>query len=407
MNLIQRLNPTGIYVRVALLVFLLVGGLIGLTSLADPFTGYTIDTVHRSQHIHLQVWFFLGGFVLGAGFRIIPQFTGAEAMPRWAPALSAVFFGICAVLWIFVPPVLVHSSLSYSFFIPLISILEGLVWFLFAVTLLPCYFRARKKGVWRWVACAGTLAIGFFAAISMIQWVSLADPFQSAVTPWIRKSAFGFLFVGVPLLAMGICGRVLRKSGDSNLTYLSGVVVLVFSTLSFSGVAGAWIPEYLGSIAILPGFLLLGHGIQVHRQMNRLNIPGFIHGVIVAFSFIFIFSLLHTVVHWTSIAIPFREFVHLWGVGFLTVLIIGFGTWIFPSAAGNVPINSPSIPVSVYMVATGTLLRVTGPILGGMVGWTGSSREVLMFGGGLLQFTGVAVFAVALWRHLPPIYEPA
>lgn len=405
----KTLDQSGIFVRTALLVMLLIGGLIGLTSLIAPFTGLPIDQGHRLQHIQLQVWYFIGGFVLGAGFRIIPQLTAQPLPDERIATVASMLYAISAAGWVFGFPFLFPDPGTGKWLFLGWQIMELLVWGSFVVCLLYCLYYSRQNGLWIGVVSAALVCIGLCSCLSFWGWLagmnvlSIGLPGAAGGVKWVRQGYMGLLFVGVPLLAMGISGKVLRKKRDPDWAYLCGVVLLLISLLSFSQVVSGDRIQEVGTVLFIPGALLLGWGIQFHKQGNRLNIPGFSHGVVVAFSFVFLFAVLHVLQVHFEVMIMYRGLIHLWAIGFLTTLIIAFGTWIFPSAAGRVPINSPSILIAIYTIAAGTMLRVLVPP-GLQYGYLSSSMmDAGLFGAGLLQYTGVWIFAVALWPHLPSL----
>ncbi len=393
--------------RTALLSTLFVGGLIGLTSLLAPFTGWPIGAAHRFQHIHLQSWSFIGGFVLGAGFRIVPQLSGTEPPDNQLPRLAGLLFAGATLIWVFVLPFAGWKTSIPGLAIAFASVIELVVWGIFVSMMFRALWNARKKGCWKGVVAAGLTGIYLCVLLNAIGWMSRVGWLDLAGTPMIRRGYMGFLFVGVPLLAMGICGRAIRQPEDPDWAYLCGVILVTTGTVAFSRVIPSDTLAYTGSMFILPGFVLFGYGISFHRQFDRLNIPGFSHGVVVAFSFVLAFALFFTLRTFTDVPFANRGMIHVWSIGFLTVLIVAFGTWIFPAAAGRTPINSPSTVVAIYILATGTLLRVLTPVLVSVTGGDGTVHLLLLLCGGLLQYTGIAVFAVTLWPNLPAVVEKA
>ncbi len=397
----------GIYVRLSLLTFLLVGGLIGLTALFSPFSGWFIDRSHRLLHIHLQTWFFIGGFLLGAGYRIIPQLTAVKLSGGTTPRIGSMFLLTSAVIWIFVIPLIWPPVGIWRHLVLLVVLLEGGVWFCYLFTLLPCVLTTTKEGAWTYVLAAGLTLVGLSFGVGAAGWIG--HVYGSEMIS-VSLSAFGresFLFLGVPAMAMGISGRVVGKKGDPVLPYVLGVGMVLLGFVPFLSLPGSLVAPVWLNYLLLPGFLLLAWGMRLDQARHRLNVPGFVHGVTVAFVFLGLFILLYYLRLTTDVPILRRGLLHLWVIGFLTILIIGYGTWIIPSAAGRVPINSPSIVIAVYVTGAGTLLRVLGPagaFSGISIAYGSAYFTVLSFGGGLLQYTGVAIFTVALWPELPPLF---
>ena len=397
----QHIKYTGVFVRIALLSALLIGGLIGLTSLIAPYTGYPIDHAHRVQHIHLQTWYFIGGFVLGAGFRIIPQLTARPLPDLPVPQVASVLYVGSALIWVFALPfVLPDPGQGGLFLVSIALFIEMVVWGGFVVVLMNSLWFARKEGVWKGVAAAGLLVMFGCVLSNVVGWAGFSDVLDVIGMTWVRRGYMGFLFVGVPLLAMGICGRALRKKEDPDWAYMTGAALISLGTVAFAGIVRLPFLTTAGAILFLPGFIVFAYGIAFHRQFDRLNIPGFSHGVVVAFSFVMTVAVFYTLDQFTGVPLQTRGMIHVWALGFLTVLIVGFGTWIFPSAAGRVPINSYSTVMAVYVLGTGTLLRVLAPLINAAFGGAGL-YTILLLGGGVLQYTGIAIFAVALWPNLP------
>jgi len=400
----KKINETGLFVRIALLSTLLIGGVIGLTSLIAPFTGWDIDQTHRLQHMHLQIWYFIGGFVLGAGFRIVPQLSGSGLPNSWGPPLAGLLYTVSGLLWIFAMPLLYPNPGDFHAVLTVGVLLESIVWSVFCGFLLYSICTSERSGVWQPVTCVALVVLLLSSAASAVGWSGITTQ-GSFDMEGVRMGYRGFLFVGVPLLAMGISGRALRKKEDPDAPYLIGVFLIAFSMVSFAQLFQAsWI-QTAGLYTFLPGFALFAYGISFHRQYDRLNIPGFYHGVVVAFSFVLIFAVLYLLNWLLVVNVLYRGLIHVWALGFLTVLIVAYGTWIFPSAAGRTPINSPSSLVAIYLLAAGTLLRVFAPVIVTQTGATGPVFNQLLLAGGLLQYTGIAVFAVVLWPNLPSFYS--
>ena len=386
----------GRFVRTALFAFLVIGGPIGLSALLAPLTGRPLGIAHRLLHAHLQTAVFLGGFVLGVGLRFVPQLSGRQPGAARLRGAAAWAFAGAALAMVVAVPFQPWYPAVLGPFVAAAAGVELAVWLLFAVTAIRALAGARHAGPWRIVCGAGVVLLLAAAAIQTVGWTLFA--LRLAPGPGVAALFAGwrlFLFSGVPLLALGVAGRVLRRPGDGWLAYgaAAGLVALLGAGAVVPGAKALTGARALGLLALAG---LLPVGLALPQQATRLRLAGFRHGVWIAFGFVGVYALLDAAGWLLEAPIPDRERLHVWAVGFLTTLVVAFGSWLVPAGAGASAVDERAVRRAVSLLAGGTLLRVGAYLAAG-----GDALATLSFGGGLLQYAGVAAFAMALRGRVP------
>jgi uncharacterized protein involved in response to NO len=412
-----------LYLKTSLALALTAGFGIGLLAVLGRAGGpdlgrYWLPLIQAHGQVQLLGW--VGLFVVGAAYHVVPRFRGVSP-PSRRVAIGTYALWLGAVLVRAVgQPLAVAIPLPGVF--TLAALLQLAASMLFAATLLR--WLTPTRGRWEgyeaylaaaggWLVVAGLLQLGVAAradALGLGLVASLlAEPYLTTLFHgFVLMAALGVTRRAIPLfmglrpaherLAWGACTAlnlgVALEVGGGVASALAGsqawrAATLVGAVLVFSGAIAFVVALRLYERAAMPP----GAGQpRAHEPYVRTAYAWLLFSLGLGAA-LAVAELATGVPPSTGAANAAR---HAFALGFVSLLIFGVASRVVP-VFGGVSLWRRPLLAPVYVVFNvGVALRVVGELLGSA---DALGRELVACSG-LLGYAGLALFALVLWRTL-------
>ncbi|RME48045.1 MAG: hypothetical protein D6795_13355, partial [Deltaproteobacteria bacterium] len=414
------------YIRGAILLALLWGGVWGVINLlriahASSFTA--LNLVSAQGHAHIQIFGWVGLFIMGVAFHVVPRFMNtvlphprAAAGAFWLMAAGVVLRVLGQVFFSRIP--LAGGVLIASGAMELAAIV------LFAGVIVQ---TVRKGGgkieTYLWFLSAGLLSfvvagvIGLIGTVEMARWATPFFPFS-----WLgvlrHLQLYGFItcfILGVSLRAFPfLLGLRSPWEGMAKWAFVvyGGGVILQIVALSLDRSLLA----FLAALLELSGGALFVYALRIFEPPEivfpEAHVDRGIFWFVRAAWIWFLISLGMLVMirleAWRALspwghaligAHPFWDATtHAMALGFITMMILGVGFRVIPIFSGRHALTGWGVKLSFLLLCSGVVLRV---FVQPFVSVAPTPRIFALMGAsGLLAYGAMAIFGVVIWRAM-------
>ena len=417
------------FVKTAIVIALTAGCTLGAVTLAAMALGGSVSTYWASitqAHGHTQIFGWVGLFVMGIAYHVLPRLKATELQGR--PLALASFWLVLAGLLLRAVSQPFAADVTLGSLIVTSGILELAGVSLFAYVMLRTFQSSEQpidfyeKWVlaavgWFWITAASTLAIGVYIARNGL------DVVPGAIeVPFLHVSLFGFvgtIIFGITLrtipLFMGLKAPN-RKAFDVIFWILNPAIAAKALALLLNGYgltpAGAFLPW----ISIVEYGAILGfvYFLNIFRK-PAVNIAeegadqGYEKYIRVAYAWLTLAATM-TAAYAVYEGVTGQEVPHAFvgayrhalTVGFISMMIMGMASRIVPVFAG-VRLHSQQILfISFVLINVGNLMRVLSQPLASLFG---GPFFVPMGASGFIEVTALALFGYNLWKTMDKIEE--
>jgi hypothetical protein len=384
----------------------------------SPFSWATLIQVHGQ----VQVWGFVGLFVMGIAYHAVPRFRGASL--GWVDTTLARMS-----LWLVLAGITLRAAqlgLPLPWAYPVVMV--GSVALLIGAGLFAWVIgRLLLKGL-DWEGYEGYLLAGAI-------WLVLAAAYQVGLIGWLwwtggivlspafNESYLTLLFFGfVLMMTLGMSARTLPvflglKRGHSVAVAVALWLVVTGSILlaAGQGLGGAqawaqWLAAagglllLVGVVSFLSGLRLFESGDLTLPDLSRQGIPSsYRYFIRVAYAWLLAAALLGAYLSFRpALGGPPTAMTeasaarHALALGFVTLIIVGMATRILPVFSGNRLFSARLQQLAFWLLFTSAALRVSVELV-----WSyGSALDPLLSTSGVLGLAGIAVFAANIWLTL-------
>lgn len=412
-----------LFLKTSLLVALSAGFGIGLLAvlsrLGGPSLGaWWLPLVQAHGQAQLLGW--VGLFVVGVAYHVVPRFCGAQPPSRRvALATYGLLLGALLVR-VIAQPLLLVMPLPGAY--TLAALLQLAASVLFVATLARWLLPRRGHfDGWEqfllssgaWLVIGGLLGLGVALAADRLGSAIVASPLTAA---YHQAMFYGFAL----LVALGVTRRAiplfmgLRPTDARGALWACGLVNLgvILTAADLLGTALAPADGWrtlglLGTLALLGGVLLFVRALHLFERAPQAPGPGQPRGhepfVRAAYLWLLVALVLGVVVAATdalggqplpsSVGVGQR---HALALGFLSLLMMGVASRIVP-VFGGVRLWGAALLRPLFVAFNlGVALRVAGELLGN----ADPLARCLVALSGVFGFAGLALFALLLWRTL-------
>ena len=375
-------------------------------------------------HGHYQLFGWVGLFVVGVAYHILPRLTGV-ALPSYRAASAS--FVLLVAGTILRTAQAMDPSLSRSVLLVGGALMElaGCGIFFWCVTKI-LGAQAGKLQPYQGYLTLGTAWLGISALLNLTHAWFLVSRREFEVPPYLNIPYLSVFLVGfVTFWILGVSLRTLPvfmglKAHPTVAAWLPAPLTLSLALLTVGEgllLSGAGTPARilfgLGGLGLAAGLALytwslgiLGGGGEVEPGASR-SYEKFLRlgyaWLLISGAMLAIFSVLALAGRNMDHALV-GAYRHALTVGFITTIMVGMALRIVPVFRG-VPLYSPRLlEVTFWLLAVGNLIRVLFQSLSAFYGpfWlkvAGSS--------GVLELTGLLLFGINLWKTLNAVESDA
>lgn len=372
-------------------------------------------------HGHLQLVGFVGLFIVGIAYHVLPRFKNTElALPRLAlPSIALVAAG--AVLRTISQPWSDTDAIAALLVISAILEFAGAAAFLAVVA--ATLTRTQRKNYDRYLFVAGT----WFVAAAVMNLVLVSEIARDGISvvpasrdaPLLEMYFFGF----IALFVLGISIRVLPlflSLRPPQVRYFTPALV-IYTIGLFARVGSGWLEAYSGwsqpdwllaaSIyAMAAGVLVFVFGLNLHRPSVRDETSDAAgpHELLIrtAYAWLVIALAIETWYATKGVAGDFRpDFLengaarHALALGFVTQMIFGVGSRALPAFAGKKLHSEKLVTIAWVLINMATILRV-GPALFPWGSVTSRFDHIAV--AGALALIALVIFGYNIMRTVRP-----
>jgi uncharacterized protein involved in response to NO len=416
------------FLKAAILATLTGGATLGLVALTiaglrgSLATGLSWWTPVIQAHGHVQIFGWVGLFIMGVAYHVVPRFKATELV---RPDLARRSFSIMVAGLVARALAQPYARESFAAFVGLAGAVAELV-----AVLLFAWIIART------LAGTGSPRAGFepyllagnrwFVLLalanvaSMLRMAVTGDPVipadWNAALLHIQVVGFiGLWILGVSLriLPVFMGARPLPAPVATNVLWAVNVAVLMRSAAELFGVAVLLAPgallELLAVLAFVGGLRLFkAPAPSPHADPN----PYYRKFILAAYAWlVFAAGLLVFITIFegaTGLALPKEltgSYRHAITVGFVTAMIMGVASRIVPVFRG-VPLQGVGLlDAAFWMLNAGCAVRV---LFQGIAGFAGAPFTLVSSISAYLEIPAIALFSFVLWRTLDarPVWDP-
>lgn len=378
-------------------------------------------------HGHLQLMGWVGLFLMGMGFRLVPRFTGVRVRPGALVPLTFALMGSGLLLRAVAQPFADERPLAALFVAA--AALEAAAALTFSVAILRCLASGRREQFLYspffaagavWVAVAAVLTLAFVADAARDSTPTIAVLRSTSIT-FLQLYGFIFMFIfAVSLRTFPIFFE--RRPAQPQLTlaawalanagvaaYAAALIwksydhsadVRLLQTVAFL-VVGAALVALLALLRVFEG---KPHRLRISARRSMRFIRSAYAWLLVTAALQVFFSTRALLDERPPTHFQIDAVRHFLALGFVTTMIIGMALLVLPRLAMRRAYAQPArivVPVMLILLHGATAARGVGSLLVDEARietgfWT-------MSAGGVAAMLAMAVFAAyLLWPSRPP-----
>lgn len=421
------------FVKTALAIVVTVGCTLGAINLAAMalagVTGSYWEAITQA-HGHAQIFGWVGLFILGVAYHVLPRLKATELQARPLAIASFWLFLAGITLRMVAQPLAESPSFAGIVVLSALAELLGAAFFVYVVARTLASNRSTAdfwdkyvvaSAVWLLVSAVATVALSLATAArgQAIIPAALDVPYlHVSLMGFVAMMIFGISLRTIPVFmglrapdprlanavfwALNACIVLQAGSGWLDATLASG-------TGAVAGPVGAAL-EYGGVLGFVYCLGIFGRRVRnVAEEGAGRGYEKFISAayfwLLVAASLAATYALYQAV---TGVAVPHSlvgAYRHALTVGFISLTIIGMAARIIPVFTGVRLHNDLWLLATFVLVNLGNTVRVVSQPLADLVG---GPFFVAMGVSGFIEVTGLALFVVNLWRTIDsPVVEDA
>ena len=405
------------YITSAFVVALTLGFTTGTLMVFLPALGLSVGRIwatHLQSHGVAQIFGWAGLFLMGLAFHIVPRIRNTSIAFPWPQrivlilillAVCSRFVGQTVTTWNIHGPLLLTSGMSLAIGLGLFTVVIG-------STLWRGTARRGPAEAWLWMSLFWLVVAAAIYMDTVVQMMSGDPPIapapadgafiHAALVGFIMNFVFGIslrvipAFLGLPPLKLNI----IRLS----LVAVNGGVAITTLGL-FTSFVG-WVPVW-GALLELGGFVAFVGGVRLyfHRKKSRnytlktyTRYEWYLRAsygwLVVGGSFQLWNTLVSILPGPFTLATLAAPTLHVFGLGFVTMIIMGMAARMIPIFEGAVLPMQRLMDAIFVLINASVLLRLGfGIIPTGMV-WFGLTLS------GSLGTLSIACFALIIWQTI-------
>ncbi len=417
------------FIKTAIIISLTTGCTLGAITLAAMALGGSVGTYWASitqAHGHTQIFGWVGLFVMGIAYHVLPRLKATELKGRSLAQASFWIMLVGLLLRAVSQPFAVNATVGNLLMLSGVLELAGVS--LFAYVMLKTFFSSDQprdffeKWVlasvgWFWITAVATLAIDIFLARNAL------DVVPNAIeVPFLHISLFGFvgtIIFGITLrtipLFMGL-KPVNKKAFDVIFWIINPVIAAKALALLLNGygvgAAGAALPW----LAVLEWTAVMAfvYYLNIFRRPEiDISAEGADRGyekyIKIAYAWLTL-AVTMTSAYLVYEAITGQEVPHAFvgayrhalTVGFISMMIMGMASRIIPVFAGVRLYSERILFVSFVLINLGNATRVLSQPLADVFGGVFFAS---MGVSGFIEVTALALFGYNIWKTMDRIEE--
>ncbi|MBI2954844.1 MAG: NnrS family protein [Chloroflexi bacterium] len=413
------------FIIAAIVIALTAGGGLGAINLAAMAVGGAVGTTWLAitqAHGHAQIFGWVGMFIMGVVYYVVPRLKGRELKSPGlvAASLWLVLGGI--VLRLIAQPL--SDGVPFGHLVVLSAAMElvGVSFFVYlSLNLLTTDAQARAfydkylaaSLVWFWILTAATLTISVYSlslGIQVIPYAVNAAYLQIGLMGFVGMMIYGMALRTLPLF-MGLRAPN-QRAFDIIFVFLNvsviarALVMLAADALDIQ--LAPWLPltvsalEY-GSILAFVWFLNVFRKPEINIAETGVD-QGYEKYIRAAFVWLLLavtMSFGYSVYRFVTGADVDSAYIgayrHALTVGFISLMILGMASRLVPVFAGDKLHSSRLLNATFILVNAGNVMRVLSEPLAREFGGV---FFVTMGISGFIQLAGLALFGYNIWQTM-------